>query len=139
MSTHTTSGPTVPRQQRNPWAVALTTFGGDLMIISGIWGVLLGVSAVRHDEVYTNGPRYLYHFDITAWGWVHLIIGLLVAAAGVGILRGATWGRLVGVTVAGMSLMANFAFIPYYPIWSILVIVLDVIVIWALANYRREA
>jgi hypothetical protein len=81
----------------------------------------------------------VYSFDITGWGWIHLILGVLVALAGIGIVQGQTWAAVVGITLASLSLLVNFAFIPYYPVWSILIIALDVIVIWALVTYRRAA
>ncbi|GAA1254811.1 hypothetical protein GCM10009609_17650 [Pseudonocardia aurantiaca] len=113
-------------------------FAGVLMMVGGVWGVLAGLSAILHDEVYLSTPQYLYSFDLTSWGWVHLILGALVAVAGVGVLQGVTWARVVGVVVAALSMFANFAFIPYFPIWSILLILVDAIVIWALITYQRE-
>ena len=89
--------------------------------------------------MYVTTPQYVYSFDITGWGWIHLILGAVVAAAGVGVVRGATWAVVVGITLASLSALVNFAFIPYYPVWSILIIALDVAIIWALATYRREA
>lgn len=136
MSMHATSRPTAPEQRQ--WLAGFAIFAGVLMIVGGVWGVLAGLAAIMHDEVYVTTPQYLYTFDISSWGWVHLILGAIVAVAGVGVLQGATWARVVGITVAALSLLANFAFIPYYPIWSILIIAVDVIVIWALATYRRE-
>ncbi|HEY0815217.1 MAG TPA: hypothetical protein VGE11_18255 [Pseudonocardia sp.] len=115
-------------------------FAGVLMVISGLWAVLVGISALFNDKVYVNTPGYLYEFDITGWGWVHLILGVLVAAVGVGVVQGATWGRMAGVVVAGISLLVNFTFIPHYPVWSILIITVDVIIIWALVAYQgRDA
>lgn len=101
-------------------------------------GALAGLAAILNDKVYVTTPEYVYSFDLTSWGWVHLILGALVAVAGVGVVQGATWARVVGITLASLSLLINFVFIPYYPIWSILIIALDVIVIWALATYTRE-
>jgi hypothetical protein len=140
MSTPAESRPTsTPGQTTTPWASGFAMFAGVIMIVLGLWGVLAGFAAILNDEVYVTTPEYVYSFDITSWGWIHLILGVLVAVAGVGVLQGATWAVVVGIAVASLSLLANFAFIPYYPIWSILIIALDVVVIWALATYRREA
>ena len=113
-------------------------FAGVLMILSGLWGVLAGISAIFNDQVYLTTPAYVYSFDLTGWGWIHLILGAVVAAAGVGVVRAATWAVVVGITLASLSALVNFAFIPYYPVWSILIIAVDVAIIWALATYRRE-
>ena len=139
MSTHAASGPVSQGQHSSPWATGFAMFAGVLMIISGLWGVLVGISAIFNDKVFVTTSQYLYEFDITGWGWVHLIVGLLVGGAGIGVIQGATWGRLVGVLVAGLSLFVNFPFIPHYPVWSILIIALDVLIIWALVTYRDRA
>jgi hypothetical protein len=135
MSTRATSGVTGERRQ---WLTGFAMFAGVLMVVGGVWGVLAGISAILHDELYVTTPQYLYAFDLTSWGLIHLIIGAILAVAGVGVLQGATWARAVGVAVAVLSLFANFAYIPYFPIWSILIIAVDVIVIWALCSYGRE-
>ena len=110
-------------------------FAGILMVIAGLWGLILGISAILNDKVFVTTQGYVYEFDLTAWGWVHLILGVLVGGAGVGIIQGATWGRVVGIVVAGLSVLVNFPFIPHYPVWSILIIALDVLIIWALVTY----
>jgi hypothetical protein len=139
MSTPAASGSTAPGQHPTLFATGFAMFAGVLMIIAGLWGVLAGIAAIFNDEVYLRTPAYVYSFDLTGWGWIHLILGAVVAAAGVGVVRGVTWAVVVGVTLASLSALVNFAFIPYYPIWSILIIALDVAIIWALATYRREA
>ena len=120
-----------------PWATGFAMFAAVLMMVAGVWSVLAGIAAILNDQVYVTTPQYVYSFDITSWGWIHLILGVVLALAGVGVLQGTTWARVVGIAVASLSLLANFAFIPYYPVWSILIIALDVIVIWAIATYRR--
>ena len=139
MATHATSGPAAQEQHSSPWATGFAMFAGVLMIIAGLWAIILGISAILNDKVFVTTQGYLYEFDITGWGWVHLILGVLVGGAGIGIIRGATWGRVVGIAVAGLSLLANFLFIPHYPVWSILIIALDVLIIWALVTYPSRA
>ena len=90
------------------------------------------------NEFYVNTPNYLFKFDATRWGWIHLLVGLLVLLAGFAVLAGQTWGRVIGIVLAVFSAMANFAFIPYYPFWSLTIIALDVFVIWALATHGRD-
>lgn len=126
-------------QSGKGWAMGLTVFAGALMVIAGVWHALVGIAALFNDEVYVATPQYIYAFDLTAWGWTFLLLGVLVAAAGVGVFSGKVWARTVGVVLAGLSLVANFLFIPYYPIWALLVIALDAAVIWALVGFRRES
>lgn len=123
----------------SPWAGGLSTFAGVMMIIAGVFGAIEGLVALFRNEIYVAGPRYLFAFDLTSWGWIHLIVGIVVAAAGVAVMSGRLWGRIVGITIAVLSMLANFLFIPYYPVWSLLIIALNVFVIWALCVYNREA
>ena len=81
---------------------------------------------------------YLYEFDLSTWGWIHLVLGLLGICVGVGILMRRSWAQLTGVMIAGLSMLANFAFLPYYPFWAMTIIALNVLVIWALIAHGRE-
>ena len=121
-----------------PWAAGLTAFAAVVMMISGVWHALAGVGALVNDKVYVTTPRYIYSFDLTAWGWTLIVLGVAVAGAGFAVLLGETWARVVGIVVASLSLIANFTFLPHYPLWSIVIIALDVAAIWALATYRSE-
>ena len=138
MSTDATSR-SASSASTSPWAAGLALFAGIAMIISGVWHVLSGLSALFNDKVYVTTPEYIYAFDLTTWGWVQLLLGVVVAGAGVAVVQGRTWGHIVAIMLVGLSLIANFLFLPHYPIWSILIIALDVAVIWALCTYRREA
>lgn len=115
--------------------VGLVVFAGVMMMMIGIFHALTGLAAILENEFFVVGPQYLYEFDVTAWGWVHLIVGLIIGVAGWQVLNGATWARIVGMTLASLSAVANFFFIPYQPIWAILMISLAVLVIAALAAY----
>jgi hypothetical protein len=121
-----------------PWMAGMTTFAGVMLIIAGAFNVIEGVVALFQNEVYVAGREYVFAFDLTAWGWTHLLVGAVVAAAGFAVLSGQVWGRSVGVGIAVLSMLANFLFIPYYPVWSLLIIALDFFVIWALIAYRRD-
>jgi hypothetical protein len=125
-------------RETSGWAASFTLFAAIVMIMGGIWQALAGLVAIFENEFYVSTRNYLYEFDATTWGWIHLVIGLIVAFAGWGLLSGRTWARLVGITLAALSATANFLFIPYYPFWSLLIITLDIFVIWALAAHGRE-
>ena len=129
-----------PRSSREPsgWAVGFTVFAAVMMIMVGIWQALSGVIAIFENEFYVPTRNYIFQFDVTAWGWIHLVVGLLVAFAGWALLSGRTWARVVGITMAALSATSNFFFIPYYPFWSILIIAVDIFVIWALVAHGSE-
>lgn len=139
MSTQIPSRPmTSPDQRESPWASGLTVAAATFLMIAGVWHALAGIAAIVHDDVYLATPQYIYSFDLTAWGWVHLLLGVLLIVAGFAVLKGQMWARVVGITMAGLSMIANFLFLPHYPLWSLVIIALDVAVIWALATYRRD-
>jgi hypothetical protein len=113
-------------------------FAGALMAVAGVYHVLIGIAALVNDKVYVAGTRSVYSFDVTSWGWIHLLLGVLVALAGVAVLRGQLWAGVVGIVLASLSVIANFLNNPWYPIWSLRIIALDIGIVWALATYRRE-
>jgi hypothetical protein len=119
--------------------MGFTAFAAALMIMAGIWGFLVGISALARDRVFSI-PQYSYKIDVTGWGWIHLILGIVVAIGGLCLLLGQMWARILAVLLAVCSAIAQFLFLPYYPLWSILIIALDVFIIWAvLTGGRRTA
>ena len=126
------------RRTEHPWAIGFVFYAGIMLIITGIFGAIQGLAAIVEDAFYVVSPNYVFAFDVTAWGWVHLLVGLLAVAAGAFLFSGQLWARIVGIAAAALSAIANFAFIPYSPVWSVLIIALDVAVIWALACHGGE-
>jgi hypothetical protein len=120
------------------WAVGFILFAGIMMVMAGFFQAFSGLVALFQNEFYVATRNYLFQFDATSWGWIHLLLGIVVAAAGFAVMAGRTWGRVVGITLAMLSALANFAFIPYYPFWAITIIALDIFVIWALAAHGGE-
>ena len=96
--------------------------------------IFQGVAAIAGDSVFVTGQSYTFELDVTTWGWIHLVLGVLCLAVGIGIIAGSTVGYLAGIGVAGPVAVANFAFLPYYPFWAVLVIAFNVVVIWALCD-----
>jgi hypothetical protein len=119
-------------------AVGFTVFAAIMMLMVGVFQALQGLIAIFENEFYVQTRNYLFEFDATTWGWIHLVIGLLVAFAGWGLLSGRTWARSVAIALAVLSATANFLFIPYYPFWSLLIITLNIFVIWAVAAHGGE-
>jgi hypothetical protein len=121
------------------WAVGFAAFAGAIMLMIGIFQFFAGLAAIVNDEFFVVREHYAYDLDITGWGWIHLIIGVVVFLAGLAVFSGAPWARAVGIFLALVSAVSNFFFIPYYPVWAVLIIALDIAVIWALATYGRDA
>ena len=120
------------------WAVGWTTFAGVMMILGGGWWIMAGLVAIFDDEFYAVTPNYIFKFDATAWGWIHLLVGILVLCAGFALFSGKVWARSVGVIIAVLSALAAFAWLPWYPIWAIIFLVVSFSVIWALTAHGDD-
>ena len=117
-----------------------TSMGAAILLVTvGVLQVLQGIAAVAKDEVFVVGINYTYKFDLTAWGWIHIGLGVVLAVVGVFLFTGATWARVTAMIVAALSILANFLWLPHYPWWSILIIALDAFVIWAVATWKPES
>ncbi|MBO9554448.1 hypothetical protein [Cellulomonas sp.] len=125
-------------ENRSSLAVGVTVFAATLMIMIGFLHAMQGLVALFNDTFFVVREDWIFSFDITTWGWVHLLLGVLVALAGFALFNGAVWARTVGVVVAVLSAVANFMWLPYYPIWALVIIALDVFVIWALTVHGRD-
>jgi hypothetical protein len=136
--TTTTAGRATGRREYSGGAVGVIAFAGILMILTGFFHAFQGLVALINDEFFVVGPEYIYEFDLTGWGWIHLIAGIVVALAGVFLFSGSVWARTVAVIVACLSTLASFLWLPYYPIWSIVVIAFNVFVIWAVTVHGRD-
>ncbi|MFJ8182507.1 hypothetical protein [Streptomyces sp. NPDC096105] len=126
-------------EARNTWAAGWTVAAAVLMLFGGVMAIFEGIAAIAQDDVFVATRNFTYEFSLTGWGWVHLILGALVAAAGLALLRGAAWARAVGVALAGLSMIAHFVWLPYQPVWSIVLIIIDGFIIWAVCAPRRES
>jgi hypothetical protein len=120
------------------WAVGWAGFAGVMMIMIGVFDVIQGLVALFNDEFFVVTQEWVFEFDITAWGWIQLILGVILIASGIGIFSGNVAARTVGVIIAGLAAIVNFAWLPYYPVWSVIVIALCVAIIWALTAHGRD-
>jgi len=118
----------------NAGAVA---FAGVLLIMVGLFHALQGLVALLSDDIYLRGENYVFHFSFTTWGWIHLLLGVVTAAAGAGLFFGKTWARTVAVIAAGASMLGSFMWLPHYPIWGLVIMALDVFIIWAAIVHGR--
>ncbi|MEU7424824.1 hypothetical protein [Streptomyces sp. NPDC040750] len=134
-----TGGPRPPHSAaRDGWVVGGVTFAGVLMVCTGILAILQGIAAVAKDNVYARFGTYIYQINLTGWGTIHIILGVLILVTGLGLLKDMAWARFAGLVLVSLSLIAQFLFLPYSPLWSLIVMAIDVFIIWALAS-RQEA
>lgn len=120
------------------WAVGWTMFAAIYLMIAGFFQAFAGLVAIIDDDFYAATPDYVVQFDATTWGWIHLIAGIIAFFAGLYLFSGAVWARIVGVLVAIGSMVTAFAWLPYSPVWSIIIITVDALVIWALTVHGRD-
>ena len=119
--------------------VGWVVFAGFMLVLVGSFHVIQGLVAVFRDEVFLVGPKGLVvNVDYTTWGWTHIVGGALAILVGACLLAGQLWARIVAVIVAMLSAIANIVFLPAYPIWSTIMIAIDVLVIWAVTVHGSE-
>ena len=130
MSDRTPTGP----PPVSGWAVGGIVFAATVLTIIGVFQIIAGLVAIFDDDFYVVAANYTFDLDTSAWGWVHLLLGILLVATGWGLFSRQAWAGVTAIMLASLSAIVNFFFIPYYPFWSILVIALDIWVIWALTR-----
>jgi len=114
-------------------------FAGVMLIVLGAFQLVEGLVALFDDGFYLVKPNGLIvNVDYNTWGWLHLVIGIVGVLTGIGLLAGNMLARIVGVAVAALSALVNLAFISAYPVWSVIMIAIDVIVIFAIVVHGRE-
>lgn len=119
-------------------AVGTTIAAAIILIVGGICHAMQGFVGIATNEFYVTTQKWIFQFDVTTWGWIHVIVGAIAVLAGVGLFSGKVWARTVAVAIAAVSILVNFAWLPYYPVWSILIIAFDMFVIWALTAHGRD-
>jgi hypothetical protein len=129
---------TDPSMRRQPpvsgWALGGITFAACILTMIGVFQILAGLTAIFDDEFFIVAENYTFDIDTTVWGWLHLILGVLLLVTGFGLFSRSAWAGVTAIMLAMLSAVLNFFFIPYYPFWSILLIALDVWVIWSLTR-----
>lgn len=120
---------------RTGW-YGLVVFAGILMIMLGAFHAMAGLVALFEDEYFLVSQQGLVvSADFTTWGWTHLLLGVLVAVAGGALLTGAAWARVVAVVLAMLSAIVNLAFLSAYPLWSAIMIAIDILIIYAVTAH----
>jgi hypothetical protein len=131
-------GDVSPERVPSSWAIGWTAFAGVMLLAQGSWWMVAGFVALVNGEFYVPTREYIFQFNPATWGWVHIIVGLVLFGAGMALFGGLTWARVVGVIVASLARLVAFAWLPWYPLWALLFIVISVSVIWALTVHGRD-
>ncbi|GAA4923438.1 hypothetical protein LX16_5270 [Stackebrandtia albiflava] len=119
---------------RDAWAIGGTMFAATALLVIGLFQITMGIAAIAEDTVFVTTPEYTFGLDTTWWGWIHTVLGVLILLTGLYLYSRSMVARAIGIALAVVSAVGNFLFIPYYPLWSIVIVALDVFVIWALVN-----
>lgn len=134
---------TTTKHQRSAGVLAaaggLTAFASVMLVLCGFLDIFRGIMAILDDEVFLTTRNYVFKFDLTSWGWIHLVLGVVAVAVGIGLAMTATWARIMGVLIASLLIIANFLSIPYYPFWSLTLIALYGFTIWGLCVVRPDS
>jgi hypothetical protein len=125
---------TTLEEEASGWAIAGVIFAATMMLMVGTFQAIAGIAAIFEDQFYVRTPNYLFDLDVTAWGWIHLTLGVVLAIGGWALYARKVWAGVFALTLAVLSAIANFFFIPYYPWWSLLIIGIDIWIIWALTR-----
>jgi hypothetical protein len=126
------------RPEPSGWAIGWTFFAAFMMMLVGGFQIIAGLAAILNGDRFGDAVDHLLEFDATQWGWVHLLFGVLILLAGLGLFKGAVWARMVGVIMAGLTALSAFAVIPIHPVWGIMIAAVAIAVIWALTAHGRD-
>ena len=135
MATRQPTGPTV---EPGGTVLGITAAAGVILMLTGVFGIIQGTVGLLDNDIYLVTNKWLFELNPTIWGWGHIVIGLVALCAGIGLFLGKVWAQVTAVIVAAFSVLANFAWLPYYPVWALLVITFDVFVIWAVTDHGSD-
>ncbi|MFB8244017.1 hypothetical protein ACFY3O_01350 [Streptomyces sp. NPDC001046] len=124
--------------RRGTAAAGLTIFAAVMLMVGGILAIMRGIAAIAEDEVFLSTPNYVFAFDLTGWGWIHLILGAVAVLISFGLFQASTWARVAGVGIGALFIIANFLSLPSYPVWSVVMIAISAFIIWALCTTKKS-
>lgn len=126
-----------PQTKPSGW-IGWVVFASVMMMLIGFFQIIYGLAAIFRQGFFVVTQNHLLVFNFTTWGWISLLLGIIVLAAGYELMRGAVWARVLAVFLAGLSIIANMAFVEAYPIWSIMIITFDIFIIYSLIVHGGE-
>ncbi|WP_308248409.1 hypothetical protein [Nocardia sp. MH4] len=127
-----------PRPVTQGVAAGITMLAVALLLVASILEILRGIACLAGGEIFDTTRPYTFELDLSTWGWLHLLVGVCGVAIALGMILGARWALVVAAVLAGVSIIANFASLLYYPWWSVVVILLDLAVVWAVSTWEPE-
>jgi hypothetical protein len=122
---------------KREWASGLTAFAAVMLFLVGLLDIFRGIMAIAEDDIFVTTRNYVFEWDLTGWGWMHLALGAVAVMVSIGLLQTAVWARVAGVAIAGLVILANFLSLPYYPVWSVVMIAISGFIIWAVCVVPR--
>ncbi|MEV6071217.1 hypothetical protein AB0L82_32125 [Nocardia sp. NPDC052001] len=132
------SEPVKAHPVRQGFAFGISFAAGTLLLAVAAMSILQGISAVSDDGLFAEVHNYSYRLNLSTWGWIHIVVGALLAIAALGLIMGAAWGRMFAIGLAALSMVLNFLTLPYASWWAVVLIALDAVVIWAAATWDPE-
>jgi hypothetical protein len=127
------------RQHVSSGAIGGLAFAASMLVMIGAFSMVAGLAAILDDDYLVVSRRYAFDLDTVAWGWIHLALGIAVVLVGLGLFANRSWAGVVAIIIAGLVAIDYFFFIPYQPVWSLVVIALSVWVIWAVTQARASS
>jgi hypothetical protein len=124
------------QREGSPWAQGVVIAAASLLLMAGLFQIFQGIAAIANDDVFVKFPNYTFEFDTTVWGWIHLVVGVIFVLVAFFLFSGNAFARGAGIGIAVISAVGNFAWLPYYPLWALAVIALDILIIWAIASFE---
>ena len=130
--------PTGPAVEPDGSVLGITAAAGLILMLTGVFGMIQRIVGIVDNDLYVVTNKWLFELDAIAWGWGHILIGLISLCAGVGLFFGGRWARALAIVIAVFGILANCAWLPYYPMWAVLVIAFDLFVIWAVTVHGSD-
>lgn len=118
--------------------VGWIAFGAVMMLIAGIYQLVVGFAAAFSNDMVVFASESVYLVDLTTWGWVHIVLGALLVGTGLSLFSGSTVGRAIATVVVSLSILANLLFLFALPVWSVLALVIDALVLYAILAHGDE-
>ncbi|GCB48444.1 hypothetical protein [Streptomyces sp. NL15-2K] len=123
---------------KQEWATGLTAFAAVMLFLVGLLDIFRGIMAIAEDDIFVTTRNYVFEWDLTGWGWMHLALGVVAVLVSIGLLKVSAWARVAAVAIAGLVIIANFLSLPYYPVWSVVMITISGFIIWAVCVVQRD-
>ena len=117
-----------------PRGAGWIVFAAIMLGLAGTWAVIDGIVALSRSSFYVAGAHFVFS-DLRTWAWITLILGAVTILAAFAVIEGSAWARWFGITIAALSAIGQLAWIQAYPLWSLCIVALDILVIYALAVY----